>query len=67
MLEPYFFNDLNLTRDTEIEIYNITYKKSRVVSFNTSITGQVIIDKSKVFNLQNFEQRVSSLNSIFSI
>ena len=56
--EPYFFNDLNLTRDTQIEVSNIIYKNSEIISFNTSITGQVIIDKNKVFNLCNFEQRV---------
>jgi hypothetical protein len=56
--KPYFFNDLNLTRDTEIEVFNIVYKNEEVISFSTFVTGQVIIDKQRVFNLQNFEQRV---------
>ena len=57
--KPYFFNDLNLTKDTEIEVLNIVYDESRIVSFDTFVTGQVIIDKHKVFNLQNFEQRIT--------
>jgi hypothetical protein len=56
--KPYFFNDLNLTKDTEIEVFNIVYADSRIVSFDTFVTGQLIIDKHKVFNLQNFEQRI---------
>jgi hypothetical protein len=56
--EPYFFNDLNLTKETTIQISNIVYSQSDILSFHTTITGQVIIDKHKVFNLQNFEQRI---------
>ncbi|SFV50331.1 hypothetical protein MNB_SV-12-1820 [hydrothermal vent metagenome] len=56
--KPYFFNDLNLTKDTKIQVSNIVYSNSKVLSFETSTTGRIIIDKRKVFNLQNFEQRI---------
>ncbi len=59
VIQPYFFNDLNLTKDTKIEVSNIVYDKDgTIVSFNTIVTGQVIIDKHKVFRLQSFEQRI---------